>query len=584
MATFFQDGPQLGNQYDDDRALCDQLRRLLPAEVMGEIEPDLRAMGQRACGEIIELGNAAEAQPPRLVQYDPWGRRIDHIEVAPAWQTLERISAEEGLVAIGYERRQHEWSRLYQFVKLYLFGPSSATYTCPLAMADGAARAIELYGDAELRSGAFRRLTTRDPAQFWTSGQWMTERPGGSDVGRTETIARPTPDGYRLHGVKWFTSATTSQMALTLARIEDDQGRTQPGSRGLGMFYLETRDASGALDHISINRLKDKLGTKALPTAELTLNGTPARLIGKPGEGVRNIAAMVNVTRVHNVMGAVSGMRRAIALARDYARRREAFGRPLAQQPLHVETLAALQTEFEGGLALFMHVLTLMGREECGQATADQSAVLRLLTPVAKLYTAKQSIAVASETLEAFGGAGYVEDTGLPRMLRDAQVLSIWEGTTNILSLDTLRAIGKEQAFEPWLAHIEEILGQVRLSALDHCVAHVRHSLKRIAKYLPRAVEAGEDVVAAGARGLAFSLARTTIAALLAQQADWSARVDGDGRALSAALRWSQQELAPLVYAHTDGPLDSAGLGLDRPLPLPKQPKDEPSQPVHQDV
>ena len=577
MASFFQDGPQLGNQFDDDRALRDGLRRLLPGEVLAEIEPDLRSMGARTVSEIAALGNTAEAQPPKLVQFDPWGRRIDQIEVSPAWTALEKISAEEGLVAIGYERRQAEWSRIYQFVKLYLFGPSSATYTCPLAMGDGAARAIEVHGNATLKAGALRHLTTRDPAQFWTSGQWMTERPGGSDVGRTETIARADGQGYRLYGTKWFTSATTSQMALTLARLEDAAGQTQAGSRGLGLFYLETRDASGALDHILINRLKDKLGTKALPTAELTLEGTRAQLVGRPGDGVRNIAAMINVTRVHNVMGAVSGMRRAVALARDYAGRREAFGKLLKHHPLHVETLAGLQTEVEGGLALFLHILELMGREECGKASADEAAVLRLLTPVAKLYTAKQAIAVTSEVLESFGGAGYVEDTGLPRMLRDVQVLSIWEGTTNILSLDTLRAIAKEQAFEPWMHHITEKLGRIQHPGLEDVVARIRHAVNRIVNFLPRAMEAGEACVMAGARGFAFSLARTTIATLLAEQAEWSARTDNDGRALLAALRWVQQELAPLVYVLPEGPLDPRSLALDEPVPLPEIP-------VHQDV
>src|SRR5262249_53677312 len=151
----------------------------------------------------------------------------------------------------------------------------------------------------------------------------------------------------------------------------------------------------------------------------------------------------------YNACCAVGLMRRGLALARDYARRRRAFGKLLADQPLHVETLAALQVEFEAAFHLSFRVAELMGRGETGAATDDERAVLRLLTPLVKLYTAKQAIATCSEVLEAFGGAGYVEDTGLPRLLRDAQVLSIWEGTTNVLSLDVLRAIEKEAAFQP---------------------------------------------------------------------------------------------------------------------------------------
>lgn len=576
MNSFIQDGPGLRNQYEDDRVLRAQLRRILPDDLRLAIEPDLRAFGARVAGDILALGDAAEAQPPRLVQYDPWGRRIDQIEVSPAWTALERISAEEGLVAIGYERRQGSWSRLYQFIKLYLFGASSATYTCPLAMGDGAARAIEVHGSAELKASALRRLTSRDPATFWTSGQWMTERIGGSDVGRTETIARPDDGGYRLYGTKWFTSAPTSQMALALARIVDPQGHTRPGNRGLGMFYLEMRDAQGALDHIVIHRLKDKLGTKALPTAEMTLEGTPARLVGRPGDGVKNIATMFNITRVYNVMGAVSGMRRAIALARDYAWRREAFGKLLADHPLHVETLAELETEFEGALALFLHLLELLGREECGQASPEETAVLRLLTPLAKAYTAKQAVAVSSEVVESFGGAGYVEDTGLPRLLRDAQVLSIWEGTTNILSLDCLRAIAKEQAFEPLVAHVEEMLDRLRRPELAPVVARTQAALEAIKAYLPRALQTGEAALLAGARRFAFSLARTTIAALLARHAEWSLATDGDRRALVAAERWSKQPLAPLAEMTDAFRAGARALALDRALEPADTAADEP--------
>src|SRR5262249_39306737 len=160
---------------------------------------------------------------------------------------------------------------------------------------------------------------------------------------------------------------------------------------------------------------------------------------------------LLNITRSYNACCAVGFMRRGIALARDYARKRRVFGQRLADQALHLETLAALQVEYEAAFHLTFHLAELMGEEELGEAPAGETAVLRLLTPVVKLYTARQAIALASEVLEAFGGAGYVEDTGLPRLLRDAQVLSIWEGTTNVLSLDTLRAIEKDGAFEPFL-------------------------------------------------------------------------------------------------------------------------------------
>ncbi|HJT25409.1 MAG TPA: acyl-CoA dehydrogenase, partial [bacterium] len=187
---FFQDGPELGNQYDGDPVLRGYLKRILPPGVLEEVEPDLRRMGGRTVMDILALGREAEAHPPQLISRDPWGRLLSHIEVSRAWQDLHRLSAQEGLVAIAYERKYGCFSRIYQFAKLYLFHPSSAFYTCPLAMADGAARTLETYGDPSPEKGALSRLTSRNPGLFWTSGQWMTERQGGSDVGETSTVAR----------------------------------------------------------------------------------------------------------------------------------------------------------------------------------------------------------------------------------------------------------------------------------------------------------------------------------------------------------------------------------------------------------
>jgi alkylation response protein AidB-like acyl-CoA dehydrogenase len=572
MSVFFQDAPVLGNQYDDDPVLRSYLRWKLPANVFAEIEPGLRRLGERAVTDILALGNAAEASPPRHVPYDAWGRRIDRIEVCDAWKQLERIAAEEGIVATGYERRHGIWSRLHQFARLYLYGPSSAVATCPLAMADGAARVIERYGDDWLRGNPLRRLTSRDPDVFWTSGQWMTERTGGSDISETSTVARQDKDGYRLHGTKWFTSATTSPMAMTLARTDG----APAGSRGLSLFYLELRDADGRLQNIYIHRLKDKLGTRALPTAELTLDGTPARLVGGEGQGVRKMAALLNITRAYNACCAVGFMRRGLALARDYAGKRRAFGKLLAEQPLHRETLTALHVEFEAGFLLTFRVAELMGKEELGEASADEQGLLRLLTPIVKLYTARQAVASASEVLEAFGGAGYVEDTGLPRLLRDAQVLSIWEGTTNVLSLDALRAIEKEAAFEPIMADIQHRIETIKAPALLASRERVGIAARQVESWLRRSVREGPDFLQAGARAFAFSLARCYAGSLLLEHADWLLGIEKDGRGVDTVNRWCAQELAPLferrtdsTILKTDGPTKTTRGARKRPHPSP---------------
>lgn len=449
---FFQDEAELSNTFQSDETLKDYINRVIPNSYRKEIVNHLNEVGEKAGHEWLRLSRAAEEQKPVLTQFDSRGRRIDHISISSEWQELEKAAATEGIVATAYDRSRAEFSRVYQMALLYLYAPSSAFFSCPLAMTDGAARALELHGDAALKEGPFKNLTSRDPKNFWTSGQWMTERTGGSDVSGTGTVAKKIDDrNYVLSGTKWFTSATTSQMALTLARTDD--GTT--GSRGLSLFYIELRDADGKLNNIEVHRLKNKLGTDALPTAELTLHETPAVLVGGIGEGVKRIASVLNITRLYNSICAVSHMRRGLDLAKNYAGKRRAFGKLLIDHPLHKKTLEDLEVEFQKCFKLTFYVAELLGKEESGKATESERILLRALTPIVKLYTAKKCIAVTSEVLECFGGAGYIENTYIPRLLRDAQVFSIWEGTTNVLALDFLRACEKEKALDALKEHFD---------------------------------------------------------------------------------------------------------------------------------
>ena len=509
---FLQDPPRLGNTFEGDAALRETLAALLPAGVMAELAPGLRRLGERAAGEMMELASAAEAAPPRHVPYGPWGERVDHIEVSPAWRRLHEIAAEEGLVATAYERRHGAASRLEQFAKIYLFHPSSAFVSCPLAMTDGAARVLELAGSTEQRSRVLPHLLTRESRQFWTSGQWMTEKSGGSDVSGTETVARREGGGFRLYGAKWFTSATTAEVALTLARIEG----APPGNRGLSLFLVELRDETGRLAGVRIERLKDKLGTRALPTAELELCGTSATLVGDDGRGVATVATMLNITRLWNAGCATSTIARGLALARDYAHRRFTFGRPLAGQPLHLSTLARIAAEHRAALALTFRAAELLGRAEVGTATPEEELLLRILTPLTKLATGKQAPAAASELLEAFGGAGYIEDTGLPRLLRDAQVFPIWEGTTNVLALDALRTITREGAHRVLLADAERMLAEVESPELAGSRERWRARIREVARFVSTSPP---QTLEGHARALAVELARVYTGALLTRQA-----------------------------------------------------------------
>ncbi|MBI2295478.1 MAG: acyl-CoA dehydrogenase family protein [Betaproteobacteria bacterium] len=538
--TFIQTPPELGNQYTADRALRSYLARALPADVLTEIGPGLEAMGELAGGELYRFQLADRANEPTLTQWDAWGSRVDRVEVSPLWHRAERIAAEQGLVATAYERRHGAYSRVHQFVLVYLFTPSADLYSCPLAMTDGAARALIAAGNAALIERALPHLTSRDPREFWTSGQWMTEATGGSDVGLTETVARREGERWRLYGRKWFTSAATSQMALTLARPDGNP----PGGKGLALFYVETRDAEGRPNRILVNRLKDKLGTRKVPTAELTLDGTPAELVAGTGDGVKNIAPMLNVTRTWNSVAACALARRGLALARDYAGKRVAFGASLSEKPLHLDTLAGLEAEFLGALHLTFFVVELMGREEAGKASSEQKNLLRLLTPVAKLLTGRQVVHILSEVIESFGGAGYVEDTGLPMLLRDAQVLPIWEGTTNVLSLETLRALEGVGGLAVLKREIGIWLREVREPDLVKISAQVERAVEQAEAWLAKAQG---DALEAGARRFAMTLGRAVELALLAQHGQWSLAEEKDQHARAAALRFAAHGVSLLA-------------------------------------
>jgi acyl-CoA dehydrogenase len=542
MQPFNQPPPQLGNQYDDDRVLRSLLARRFGGRVPGAVEAAMREMGELAGGELYEMQLADRLNEPRLVQWDPWGNRIDEIELSPLWQRAERLAAEFGLVATGYEPEHGPLARTVQFALVHLFHPSTDVYSCPLAMTDGAARTLLESGNRALAERAVPHLTSRDPAHFWTSGQWMTEATGGSDVGASETIARREGDGWTLWGRKWFTSAATSQMALTLARPEGNP----PGGRGLALFYVETRNDAGRLDRIQVLRLKDKLGTRKVPTAELILEGTPAIPVAGTDHGIRQIVPMLTMTRTWNSVCAASFMRRGVALARDYARRREAFGRPLARQPLHVQTLAALQAEYEAAFHLCFELIHLLGRVEHGEADEDTSALLRVMTALTKLTTGKQAVAVSTEAIECFGGAGYVEDTGLPVIVRDSQVLPIWEGTTNVLSLELLKACGGGAPLAVLRRRIASCARACRDDRLVAAVSIAGTAADRALAWHRSASASGRAALEANARGFALTLGRAAALALMCEHAQWSLDNEQDGHARAAALAFSASRITQL--------------------------------------
>ena len=555
MNRYVQTMPPLPDLYAADVALRGWLDRLLGDAGHAAARSRLTGLAEEVGTSLRAAHADAEAHPPVLRRYDPWGARVDRVEAAAGWETLRRAAARHALVALPYQPGARAvWgarTRVVQYALLYLYGPESATFNCPVAMADGAAALLSRDEvDPALRDAWLPRLVATDPDTAITSGQWMTEAQGGSDVSGSSTVAVDAGDGSaRLTGEKWFCSAADSAMAIALARTADSPALSPylvpryaaDSPLGVGL------DAAAPAPGIRVHRLKDKLGTRALPTAEIGLTDAYAVPVGPPGErGLSRMMTLLRIARLHNAAASAAGMRRGLWLARAYAGARKVFGAPLWNTPLHRATLARLAVHAEAAHALAAHGFSLLGAVEVA-GDADAAAELRLAATLAKLATGKLAVSSAAEYVECFGGAGYVEDTGIPRLIRDAQVLPIWEGTTNVLSLDLPRAIAASGAHRPLLSRIgvavdtAKQIGGTWLGPTVETLTAVHAELTAAAARI--ATDPAGRAVQAGARAVAIRLADAYTAALLVEHA--AHQIDaGDARAAAVASLWVAERLA----------------------------------------
>ncbi|KAI0057809.1 acyl-CoA dehydrogenase NM domain-like protein [Artomyces pyxidatus] len=459
----FQQTPFSDEQpYSADPVLPSLLRRLLPELAHAEIQSDLQRFEKEIATSIRALSKLTTA--PYLTQYDQWGKRIDELRTSEGWRGLKAVSHKEGVVAISYERKHGEHSRVHAFAKMLMMTADGQMIFCPMSMTDGCARSIELFGTPAMKKEVFPRLVSRDPAVAFTAGQWMTERPGGSDVSQTETIATPYPhaasplgNAYKLDGFKWFSSATDSNVAVALART----GTISEGSRGLSLFLVPLRlpltqpSASPVSNNIFVHRLKNKIGTHSVPTAELSLTGAEAYLLGPPQQGIKCIVPVLNITRVHSAIASAGGLRKCIAIARSFAGVRAIAGgrRLLSETPLHVAELARAALVYRALVHLTFGAVRLLGKAECGTASAEELLRFRLMTPIAKGFAAEKAVTAMEECMAALGGQGYMEENEIGRLIRDGLVEKIWEGTITVLALDLLRSIqipGVLNAYMTW--------------------------------------------------------------------------------------------------------------------------------------
>ena len=416
-------------------------------------------MGALAGGRLDELAGLADRNPPVLHHRTRRGEDAQHIAYHPAYRAMEAIAfGEYGLAAMSHRGGVLGWPTpmppAAKYALTMLFVQAEFGLCCPLSMTDALARTLRRFGAPDLVARYLPALTATDLDALRQGAMFMTEQGAGSDISATAVLAAEAADGtWRLTGDKWFCSNPDAGMALVLAR----RAGGPPGLRGVSLFLLPRELPDGSANAYRIVRLKDKLGTRSMASGEVRLDGSTAFLVGEPEAGFRQMADMVNASRLSNGMRAAGLMRRAVTEAVYVARHRIAFGRRLFDMPLMRRQLAKLILPMEQARSMVFQAAEAMRRSDAGEEGAY--ALLRILTPLLKFRACRDARRVTGDAMEVRGGCGYIEEWADPRLVRDSHLGSIWEGTSNIVALDVLRAAQREGSLPVLRAHVAGLLG-----------------------------------------------------------------------------------------------------------------------------
>ena len=434
------------NFYRTDPSLADLLRIHLSEKLFKHIDPHLDRLGGLVGGRLDECGRIADRHGPVLHPRDKFGRDVQSIEYHPAYRELENAAfGEFGIHAMSHRKGILGWSDTYPVTAkhafTFLFNQCEFGMGCPINVTDGAAKLLSRFGDDALKAKYLDGLTRTDMSKLTQGGQFMTEKEGGSDVGSLTSRAVQEGDHWRLYGDKWFCSNADAKVVMLLAR-PDGAG---PGTRGVGLFLMPRFLDDGSQNHYRIVRLKDKLGTRSMASGEIKLEGAIAYSVGRLDRGFVQMAEMLNSSRLSNGVKSTALMRRAWHDAMAVARGRIVFGQRISDLPLARRQLMKIMLAVEQGLSMSFITADALDRAEGG--SQDAAALLRILTPTLKFRATRDARKVCGDAMEMRGGVGYIEEFVTPRLLRDAHLGSIWEGTGNIVALDALtRAVGRHGA------------------------------------------------------------------------------------------------------------------------------------------
>lgn len=448
------------NFYKEDLNLQVILRKYFNEDFFAWANKELEEFGELCANEIDQRAIHTDREgQPRLIKYDAYGNDISHVWVNDGYKQTVKDTYNRGIVSYIHKPIPElgiKGNYIYSYAQGYLLSQTEAGFYCPVTLSMAATFLVERYADEALKEKYLPHLLSTGETELYEGATFLTERQGGSDVGANVVKAVKEGDYYRIYGEKYFAS-NAGQCGITtiLARIEG----APSGSKGLSLFLVPWKNDDGTNNGFTIRRLKDKLGVRAVPSGEVEFNGAKAFLIGDPSRGINYMMEALNLSRICNAVASVGIMRRAYVEAKKYAENRPAFGQILTKFPMIQETLAKLASIQEVQTSAVFNLVDLYDRvigKENG--TIEEQTLVRLLIAILKMRTAEEAIHFSHEAIEMHGGNGYIEDFVTPRLLRDAQVLTVWEGTANILGLEILRLFKKMNGYNVFKLFIEEKL------------------------------------------------------------------------------------------------------------------------------
>jgi acyl-CoA dehydrogenase len=538
------------NFFTSDPDLAPLLKLHLGDALYRQMEAELARLGQRASDDLDAWALSADKNPPQLRHRTRRGEALQSIDKHPDYVALERVAyAELGLASLSHVEPAPP--PLVKYALTFLFVQAEFGLCCPVSMTDSLTRTLRKFGAPELVARFLSRLVSRDFDTLFQGAMFMTEQAAGSDVARIATrAARETAangeETWRLHGDKWFCSNADADLAMVLARVDG----APAGINGLALFLLPKTLPDGTRNRYRIIRLKDKLGSRSMASGEIVLEGAEAYLIGEVGRGFHQMADMINMSRLSNGVRAAGLMRRAVTEALHIARNREAFGRKLIDMPLMQRQLLKMLLPAEQARSMFMQIALLLAKADAGDQQAAKC--VRILTPLIKFRACRDARRVTGDAMEVRGGTGYIEEWSDARLVRDAHLGSIWEGTSNIVALDIARAAKRDGALEPLRTYLQDLLGSAGLPAAS--LGLLRTTLARACDALISVADSGQDELV---RQAGSALYHATTAVLMACE---GVRLAPDYRRLALSHLVLRHKLLPVDPLVLQAVRDEAGI------------------------